>query len=327
MPQIDWTPEFKRNTTVEFDRLKLKVGERARIVCLEKPSFAWVHTLRAPKIVDGKASKIVKKRKDGTEFADWDMDFIGRPQCLGDYATIEEDGLDPVNCLVCQRAKESEECAPPERRFAMNVIKYNTKADGTVVTPFGCSSQVWSFTEGYFNKLLAIAQENQGLVGRDLILGPCQVPEAFQKFDIMSGGRNVWETDDRIRAIVQETHDNNRVEDLEGACGRKTETRWLKSDIQKIAEKWQIAHGVKSGGALGEKAEVASLKGELDNLLNPQVQTVTDPVTQVQLSSPGEKLYERYDHAPATTDGEQREPTGGSEPDDFSKLLEGMNLG
>lgn len=318
MPQIDWTPEFKRTATVEFDKLKLKVGERARIVCMEKPSFAWVHTLRAPKIVDGQANKIIKKRKDGSEFADWDMDFVSRPQCTGDYGSIEVDGFDPVNCPVCARSKESEECAPPERRFAMNIIKYNTKADGSVVTPFGCSSQVWAFTEGYFNKLLAIANEYGGLVGRDLILGPCQPPEMYQKFDIQAGAKNVWETESRITGIVQETHDNNRIADLETACGRKTETRWLKSDIEKIRDRWQIARGVRPTGGLGEKAEVANLKGELDNLL------------AAPASPPQEKLYERVDHTAAhgepAADEQQAEATGGSAPDDFSKLLEGMSL-
>lgn len=336
MPQIDWTPEFKRQSTPEFDRLKLKVGERARIVCMEKPSFAWVHTMRAPKIVDGAANKVIKKRKDGSEYADWDMDFISRPQCLGDYATIEVDGVDPVNCPVCARAKASEQCTPPERRFAMNIIRYNTKSDGSVVSPFGCSSMVWSFTEGVFNKLLAIAQEYGGLVGRDLILGPCQPPENYQKFDIQAGAKNVWETDDKIKGIVSETHENNRIEDLESACGRKTEARWLNSDIDKIREKWDIAHGVKSGSGLGEKGEVANLKGELDNLLAaPKTEKLYEridhtPATSItttepreQLSTQGEKLYDRQ--APLTDD-EKRETPGGSEPDDFSKLLEGMNL-
>lgn len=311
MPQIDWTPEFKRNATVEFDRLKLKVGERARIVCLEKPTFTWVHTLRAPKVVDGRAFKVVKKRKDGTEYADWDMEFIGRPQCLGDHGIIHDEGLDPANCPVCARAKASEEVFPPERRFAMNVIKYNTRADGTPVTPFGCSSQVWTFTEGTFNKLYLIAQEHGGLVGKDLILGPCQVPENYQKFDITAGGKNLWETDETVKRVVTETHNNNRVEDLEAACGRKVEVKWLKSDLEKIAEKWRVAHGVVSSKPDGtEKDQVTSLKGELDNLLAPP------PESQVPHAVPVEPY----------TDEEKREAAGGSDPDDFSKLLQGLNM-
>src|SRR3954470_19256196 len=151
----------------------------------------------------------------------------------------------------------------------MNVIKYNTKADGSVVQPFGCASQVWTFTEGIFNKLYDIAQEYGGLVGRDLILGPCQAPEAFQKFDISAGAKNIWEADDKIQQIVKETHQHNRVENLEAACGRRAEARWLKEDVKKVADRWATAHGVVTNSDVTEQAEVNSLKGELDNLLAP----------------------------------------------------------
>jgi hypothetical protein len=315
MPQIDWTPEFKRTTTLEFDRLKLKVGERARIVCLEKPTFTWVHTMRAPKIVDGRASKVIKKRKDGSEFADWDMDFVGRPQCLGDHGIIADEGLDAKNCPVCARAKESEEVAKPERRFAMNIIKYNTKADGTPVAPFGCASQVWTFTEGYFNKLFDIAQEYSGLVGKDLILGPCEVPEAFQKFPISGGAKNLWETDENIKAIVLETHKNQRIEALETACGRKVEARWLKEDIEKIRTRWAIAHGEKATSST-EKQDLASLKGELDGLL-------AAPAAQ----NPNKVTQESSEPVKAAADAPSQEQRKDNDaPEDFSKLLANLNL-
>lgn len=315
MPQIDWTPEFKRNATVEFDRLKLKVGERARIVALEKPNATWVHTLRAPKIVNGEAHKIVKKRKDGSEFADWDMDFIGRPQCLGDHGIIADEGLDPVNCPVCARAKESEEAQAPERRFAMNIIKYNTRADGTPVMPFGCSSQVWTFTEGVFNKLYAIAQEYGGLVGHDLILGPCEVPEAFQKFPITGGAKNLWESDEQIKNNVLETNRNNRVEQLDAACGRRVELHWLKEDIDKIRARWRIANGVDSGPSSTEKQDIDSLKNGLDNLLSPPA--APEAKEQVNLKA---QLRE------PKADEKVREPAGGSDPEDFSSLLTKLDL-
>jgi hypothetical protein len=308
MPQIDWTPEFKRNAGITFDRMKLKVGERARIVTLEKPTFTWVHTMRAPKIVNGEASKVIKKRKDGTEFVDWDMDFVGRPQCLGDHGIIADEGLDPKNCVICAGAKESEEFSAPERRFAMNVIKYNTKQDGTLIEPFGCASQVWTFTEGIFNKLYGIAQEQNGLVGKDLILGPCEAPEAFQKFDIQPGAKNVWQMSDQITTFVTETHKNNRTEELEAACGRRTELKWLKDDVDKVKTRWRIANGDTSALGGSEKHDVEALKGELDNLLAPP----TPPAKAASAK-------------PAADEEQQRESTGG-EPNDFSALLANLNL-
>lgn len=318
MPQIDWKPEFKRTQSVEFDRLKLKLNEKARIVLLEKPNFTWVHTLRAPKIVDGRASKVVKRRKDGTEFADWDMDFIGRPQCLGDHSTIAEDGLDPKNCPICERAKDSEETAPPERRFAINVIRYNTKADGTLVLPFGCTSLVWTFTENGFNKLTDISSENGNLVGRDLILGPCQAPEAFQKFDIQVGAKNIWQDDEEKKQTVLATHQHNRVEDLDSACGRRVEVKWLRDDVEKIKNRWATANGKTEGTVGSEKAEVANLKGELDNLLAPE------PGPYDSVKQAAEPVL--HDRQAPLTDEESRKPAGGSDPTDFSKLLSDLNL-
>src|SRR4051812_16820849 len=288
MPQIDWTPEFKRSTTPDFDRLKLKVGERARVVIMDKPTFAWTHTLRMPKIVDGKAQKEIKKRKDQSEYADWVYEFVSRPICLGDVSTIDTDGVDAKNCPVCEAATKSEWYAAPERRFAANVIKYNTKADGNVVSPFGCASQVWTFTENMFNKLLAISQEHGGIIGKDLLLGPCQPPEHFQRFDIMGGGRNVWEADDSVKKIVIATHENNKVDDLEATCGRRTEAKWLKRDIETIAEKWRIANGTQSAGSGSERADAQTLKGELDNLLAPSPAPAADPVTQDRLTATDE---------------------------------------
>lgn len=323
MPQIDWTPEFKRNTTVEFDRLKLKVGERARIVALEKPHFTWVHTLRAPKIVNGEAHKVIKRRNDGSEFADWDMDFIGRPQCLGDHETISSAGLDPANCPVCAYASESEEASAPDRRFAMNVIKYNTRADGTPISPFGCSAQVWTFTEGIFNKLYAIAQEYGGLVGHDLVLGPCEAPETFQKYPITGGAKNLWESSEDIKKNVLETHQNNRIEDLDAACGRRTEMRWLKEDLTKIRNRWRTAHG-DSGASSTETQDLKSLKGELDNLMAPApvVAEEIPPTSSVQTYGSAD------DPIPANMSAADVKPesAGGSDPENFSNLLAKLNL-
>jgi hypothetical protein len=209
------------------------------------------------------------------------------------------------------------------------VIRYNTKADGSVITPFGCSSLVWTFTENGFNKLLDIAQENGNLVGRDLILGPCQAPEAFQKFDISTGAKNYWQESEEQKETVLATHKNNRVEDLESACGRRVEAKWLRDDVEKVKNRWAVAQG-KSDGVIGtEKAEVANLKGELDNLLAPQqepsklYERIDHAEPTAALSSPGEKLFDRQ--APLT-DEEKRERAAGSETTDFSKLLSDLNL-
>lgn len=337
MPVADFTPEFKRTADNDFDRLKLKVNEKARIVLLEKPTYAWVHTLRAPKIVDGQPV-MVKKKRGGEEILDYDLDFIGRPLCLGDEGVLSDDAIDPNNCPVCKRAKDSDEVSPPDRRFAVNVIRYGLQRDGALADPFTCSCLVWSFTEGVYNKLYGIAQEYKnrgGLIGLDLILGPCQVPEAFQKFDIMAGSESAWKLDEKFTEITVKTYQNNKVETLEAACGRKTEPRWIKDDLAKISSRWRQAHGSKADTEDTGTTEQADLSSGLSELLNTRPATTNtattvdnvliSPVTTTRLPEPP------VDPVPASSPEPTPDPKpqGGEKaaPTDFKTLLASLNLG
>jgi hypothetical protein len=257
---------------------------------------------------------MVQVQRRGETQTDYDRDFIGRPLCIGDTGVLLDKGMDPDNCPACARADVSDEVLPPERRFAVNVIHYKTRNDGSLVTPFSCSSVVWQFGEGYYNKLVGIAEEHGAVVGKDLILGPCQV-EAFQKYDIMAGGQNVWSADDRIKAIVEETHANNRLDDLQAACGRKTEARWIKQDVDKIAKIWAQVRGETRPQQAEHDygTDAAELSKGLDELLagggNPHG---VDEQLQAQ---------ERLRNAPtaATPAPEQQ-----AAPVDFASLLEGL---
>ena len=285
MPEADFTPEFQRNTTVEFNRLKLKVGEKARIVMLERPTFAWTHTLRGPKLDAGQPVMTKRKRKGSDEeIVDYDLDFIGRPQCLGDYGILADAGIDPVNCPACKRAKESEEVYPPERRFAVNVIRYATGRDDQLVEPFSCTCLVWTFPEGVYNKLFSIAQEHDGLPGKDLILGPCEVPEAFQRYPIVAGARHVWNLNEQLRDYVVQTWRNNRVDNLELACGRAVEARWMRDDLQRVADRWrdvatyhQQRSGVRTDGT--EAVDNRTLTAGLNDLLAVPAAAAAAPVS------------------------------------------------
>lgn len=317
MPVADFTPEFKRTADNDFDRLKLKLNEKARIVLLEKPTFAWTHTLRAPKIVNGQAVKVEKKR-GGETIMDYDLDFVGRPLCHGDEGVLADDAIDPKNCPICKRAKESDEVAPPERRFAVNVIRYGLQRDGiTISDPFTCTCVVWAFPESTYNKLYGIAMEYKnrgGLIGLDLILGPCQSPEAYQKFDIMAGSEVIWKYDE-FQPTVLKTFQNNRVENLENACGRKTEMRWVNADLDKIREKWAVAHG----GPANDTPDEADLGTGLSELLNTKPKT--EPV-KAALRQPKPELE-------LPQDG-QSEPVAdkstGGETSNFQSLLASLNI-
>ncbi len=275
MPTIDFDPKFKKTSSeaLEFDRLKLKKDEKARIALLEPATFAYVHTLRAPKISNGRAVKVEKKTRRGDTYVDYDMDFVGRPLCLGDFGILSDKGVDPDNCPACKRSTASDEITPPDRRFAMNVIRYAMRANGQLVQPFACSCVVWSFTEGIYNRLVDIAQENGSLVNRDFLLGPC-TDEGFQKYEIQIGAQALWQQSEQLKKLVQDTFDQNRVADLERACGRKAEARWMLKDIDSIAERWRIARGDHDG----TEAAGSNLTDGLNDLLGDRQDTNKEPV-------------------------------------------------
>ncbi len=314
MPQIDFDAKHKRTSsdTLDFDRLKLKKDERARIVILEPATFAYCHTLKAPKIVNGKATKVEKKTRRGDVYMDFDMDFIGRPLCLGDPGILNDKGVDAANCPVCKRSTETDEVNPPERRFAANVIRYTMNREGKLVQPFSCTCVVWSFTEGIYNRLADIAAEHGSPIGRDLLLGPC-TDEGFQKYEIQAGAQSLWQASDDIKRTVQATFDANKVEDLERACGRKAETRWLVKDLDNIAERWRIARGEKDGT---EAVMTAGLDEGLNDLLGTTPKQ--DPVDVAGLLDNPTAAHNPPKPAPAV------DQKSDNKPFDFTSIMDGL---
>lgn len=245
MPDLDWDPSNKSEAGIDYPKLKLKNGEYARILVIDKmPKFHWAHTLRAPKIVNGEAVKTSITRKDGSTFSDYVKEYIGQPQCLGDLGVMKDKGVDTRNCPLCERAKETGEIEQAKRRMAMHVIRYGTRPGGwDVRTPFSVELVVWGFTDQIYNKLNNISNQYGNLRERDLLLGPC-TDEGFQKFEIMVGPDAAWQKDTSLKAMVLEAYrpENRYPGDLENFCGRKVERAWMLNDIERVAERWRIAH-------------------------------------------------------------------------------------
>lgn len=267
MRQMSFDPKNKNTSISDYPKLKLAKDERARILCPEEPVFAFVHTLRAPTIVNGAPKYVTVETKSGEPREVLKMDYIGRPLCLGDEGILEDKGVDPKNCPVCALASTSDMAAPPERRFAMHVVRYTIKSGGggfDLASPFSCQLVVWAFPDSIFSKLVDFVAEWGSLQNHDLLLGPC-IAADFQKFDINPSSRAAWQQSEEAKRIVIETFKENRTPNLEAFCGRKTDRSWLLDDLEKVQARWRIAnHQPEQDGT--QSAE--SLTEGLNDLLN-----------------------------------------------------------
>lgn len=329
MPQTDFSPENRLagRGTDSFDKFKLLYDQRARIVVPQNPTFAWVHQLRAPHIVDGRPQVVTKKRKqragsqEQESYTTFEMDFIGRPLCLGDPETLKTAGVDSENCPACRRSTECDQVRPPERRFAVNIIRYATDASGQLTRPFSCQCLVWAFNEGTYLRLIGLNTEwaeSGGILGRDLLCGPCTSAE-FQNFEITPGAESYWKTVPGARERFAETFKANaRPEaDLEAACGRRVAARWMEQDIDRVRERWAI---VDSGGRAPapdpvSAADQATLARGLDDLLN----TTPAAVPAASTAAPDD-LAGLFDSTPAASPA----PAAESGAVDLDALLSGI---
>jgi hypothetical protein len=265
MPRVEFKSENKVATTsYDYPKLKLKSGERARIIVgLEDPIVEYVHTLRKPQIINGVPQTIKAERKDGSTYDDYKMDFISRPICLGDATTLADKGSDPKNCPMCKLAQEhSDYTSAPQRRYAMHVIRYRTKPGDKqeLSTPFSVDVLVWSYTDKTFNKIVDFREEWGDLRKHDLLLGPC-TNETFQQFDITVAAKAAWLEDDERKRLTAQTFKENLIPDLTIAAGSVKQKQWVEQDIQSILEAWGQVHGAQSG------ADATGLDEDLNGLL------------------------------------------------------------
>lgn len=300
MPRVTFEAQHKTENPYEYPKLFLEKGERARILMIEsEPLFEYVHTLRAPQIVDGRP---VTERVSqfGKEVEQLKYDFVGRHICIGDYSAIGEKGIDVGNCPVCAASTETDAVRPPDRRFAMHVIRYATKPGSfAVAEPFQVQVIGWAFGDKLFNQLVDYAQEWQDLKKHDLLLGPCEVKQ-FQKFDIAVAGKAEWLEDDERKALVVKTYKENQSPNLSTLIGRKLTREQVEDDLEKVLTRHRQAHGISEVPSADEAAAAINM----DDLLADGAATPT----ATQAEAPAEARIEET-------------PSSSTETLDFDDLL------
>lgn len=268
--KIEFGVENKALNASEFPRLKLSVGEKARISIVETaPEFAYVHTLRKPVLGDdGKFVMETRTNKRGT-YQVATQEFVGQHFCFGDTATLVKSGSDPDNCPTCKASLEVEGITRPDRRFAMHVLQYVCQPNSfNPVMPLSLRLVVWTFGDRRYNEMADLAEawkEHGGLRFRDIELGPCQAPEVFQKFDMRATPGSVWTSKDEWKQLGIATYKEQQVPNLEDCIARRATQQQAAEDIAKVADAYAIGNGKKphtlehTAGTADIAASVASI--------------------------------------------------------------------
>lgn len=270
MPKVTFSSENKVKTSnYDYPKLRLDKDEKALLILLEDPEVEYVHTLRKPKLENGQPVMIKKTRKDNTTYDDYDMQFISRPLCKGDFTILQDKGIDPKNCPMCALANENSEFTEaPQRRYAMHVIRYRTKGSGfDLINPFSVELLVWSFTDRYFNQLIDFKEEWGDLRKHDIKM-EC-TNKTYQNFDIQVASKAQWLADKERQKIVKQTLAENKLEDISIAIGQRKEDKWVKEDIESIREAWGAIKGhAQADDGWYKEDEDESLADDLNSILD-----------------------------------------------------------
>ena len=254
MPRMTFTQDNKVSTGFDYPTLKLEMNERARILAIEpEPEVEFVHTLRAPRVTDGRVEYEEIKQRSGEYVRVPKMDFIGRHICPGSFDLLSQSGKDVKGCPTCQKAEKSGVVSPAERRFAMHVIRYQLQPGGfNVAEPFGVSLVAWVFGDRMFNLIVDFTDEWGDLRKHDLKLGPCTNPK-YQKWEIQPAMDAAWLGNEDRQRVTTETYKSNQCPDLSRLIGRKLTMDQIMQDLEKV----ESAHREAFGGD-EERAEPAA---------------------------------------------------------------------
>lgn len=338
MVKLEFNSSNKKDTGVDFPALKLSHGEKARILCIEtEPEVGFIHNLRAPAVLADGTPVMEKAKSRGGEMVDRQkMDFVGRHLCFGSIETLLETGKDPANCPTCQKAVENADMIdPPQRRFAMHVVKYKCQPGSfKVQTPFQAELLVWSFTDKKFGTIADIAEEHGDLRTKDLMLGPCENAD-FQNFEIAVAGSAAWLETEETKQFVKTLYAANKIPDLTVAIGRKVEKSMAAEDVQKVLQRHAMARGsavmadatTQAGvgvGAMGGGA--AAPATDLDALLSGAGSTPAPPA-----QAPSTDFAPESVAVPPAAETVEEPPAAAEEPKqeapkvlDFDALLSGL---
>lgn len=255
MPRIGYSEDFAGGEGDKYPRLKFQgKGEVKRIVCPDPPFMEWVHRIEAPKVVNGAAVMVMRKRKDNSEYPDYEMQWFSSPICLGSNATLIKDKLDPANCPACESASRATGLLEPVRRYSMAVVEYTIRqsTEFAPVEPFSATLSIWAYTARMYDKLLGITRQWGNLREHDLLLGPCE-DVGFQRFNVEVAAQALWLINPAWRQFVGSlwTAPGNLPTDdqLRAACGQSQSLPQIASAVRQAEQAYNMSRAAGSAPA------------------------------------------------------------------------------
>jgi len=272
VPKSSFASTNVRASGTSFPVLKLdKIGDNTRIKLAEaEPTFEWVHQLRAPRLSNVTGQLVMKTievgKGDDKETREVpDLEYVGSPICHGADDALSDRGIDPDNCVMCKAALDhSEWFEKPERKWAVHVFEYACQGNTSkAAEPISIQVKVFKMTERRYARVVAVLEEfaeNGNVLDVDLTLGPCNSPK-FQNYEIQGAPRCVLAANPKKLAEAEEIFQGNNAGDLSAYCGRKSDPRYTKSDVDSIIAKWQsVSQG---GNKIPEPDFSSTLSGSL----------------------------------------------------------------
>lgn len=279
---LSFTEENVKKNPYDYPKLKLTKGETALLTYVEDPVAEYVHRIEKPMLDEaGNVLYTTKDRLNGTQYQVPKTTWVSSPICLGDADVLDEEGIDPANCPICERAAAGEKGARPKRRFAMHVIRTNTVPNTFDANETGASLIIWAFTDQIFNQLFAL-QKQWGLDKHDLQLGPCE-DAVMQKAKLAIAPGTAVTEDIKKKVYV----DKNKADDPTIFCGtRKSKDRILE-DLAQVDAQWAKSNGdTDSGDVVSDSVDLSSgISSLLDEEPAPAKETPkakTEPATSVE---------------------------------------------
>lgn len=266
--KMSFTSENRAATFEKFPKLSLEKGESARVVVFEAPHAAFVHNLRAPKIVNGEIQYV--RDQNGKQVMDYE--FIGNPICLGAEDNLKKNGMDVRNCPACKAVSEHgiDMFQAPKLRYAMHVFQYNTNGTAKAPNSFEGSVKIWAFAPSRFNEILDINETLEGtpLGDVDLLLGPCEAKN-YQKYKMLASRGQAAYLNLGAKERFEQICEDNKSKDIYQYIGRKMGKDFMEDKVAEVVRKYnqsKVLSGEARADSLsgGENLD-AGLAGLLDS--------------------------------------------------------------